>query len=156
MKVSAQQISFINRDLFKRGIHDAALRGDLLDHICCLLESPTLSGQNFKDNYEQALQSFGPLRHLALETQDSIDATLPSSKVSKWLERLLTALYLGMALLFFAAPVCLALVHRSMDFILFFSPFMLMGLYICTRRIDYRRFELLPFQQAVFPERLVR
>ncbi|XOV91240.1 MAG: hypothetical protein ACFHWX_13620 [Bacteroidota bacterium] len=57
MQVTDDQLEFIQEDIVARGITIEPLAENLVDHICCLIESQEDS--NFEKAYGQALKSFG-------------------------------------------------------------------------------------------------
>ena len=54
-----EQIDYIVDDLRRRGLHYAPLVDELLDHVCCLVESEVAAGTDFEVAYRQTIQAFG-------------------------------------------------------------------------------------------------
>ena len=71
-QIKDQDIDFIVRDLSDRGITTEAIRDNLLDHICCLIESEMPTTGNFETFYLETLPRFytHSLQEIETETQD--------------------------------------------------------------------------------------
>lgn len=59
MKLTADHISYIIRDLHYRGIVHDALENELTDHLATCVENEMASGKNFIEAYHHVLRSFG-------------------------------------------------------------------------------------------------
>ena len=70
MRLNTQQIDFIEADIKKRGLSKKALRGEILDHICCAVEQAISSGVLFHKAYLQVLEEFGENGLLQLQEAD--------------------------------------------------------------------------------------
>src|SRR4051794_40636042 len=56
-QVTDEQVEFIRSDLAERGITLESLREDLIDHICCILETK-YDGGDFNELYLRVLSGF--------------------------------------------------------------------------------------------------
>lgn len=57
--ITEKQVDFIEEDLERRGLTFNALREELLDHVCCLVEDNIQHNQmNFDEAYTNALEAF--------------------------------------------------------------------------------------------------
>jgi len=150
MSLNPAQTAFIKKELLKKGITDEALRDDLVDHFCCLVEEEMEQASDFKNAYFSSMKKFGSLRGLQAETLESIESVKMLPKIIKLGEFFTTLSYLILSLVFLIMPLYLTLSHRNISFLLFFSPFVILGFYICVKRINYRKFEIIPFQKSLF------
>lgn len=67
LAINEKHVAYIRRDLTERGILLEDLNEDLIDHICCQIES---SGQSdFETAYRQAIASFGEEGFIKLQIQ---------------------------------------------------------------------------------------
>lgn len=69
MKLSARQEEFIFEYLRKSGIEHQALRDDLADHLCCVIESKLKRSTDFNAVFEEALADLAPHGLTALQHQ---------------------------------------------------------------------------------------
>jgi len=149
-----QQVAFILRDIRAKGLRSPELEEDILDHLCCLTEDAMMQGAPFAAAYNNALAAFGPNglckvqseREYMLSTRRKIE-----EKLSALLNYTMTFIYLITALGFISAPITLTIVFFDLKFILMFWPLVIMGAYICIKRINYRRFELIHFKESIMP-----
>jgi hypothetical protein len=76
MELNEQQINFIRQDLQAAGIFMNDLLDNLVDHICCRLET-YVEGSDFRSAYAKVLESFGEngLIKIQEETQRLITIT---------------------------------------------------------------------------------
>jgi hypothetical protein len=155
MKLTPDQVKFIRSQIFKKGVRLETLREDLLDHICCLVEEELETDPDFKKAYLKASGSFGNLRLLHVETDDAIRSVRGFPVLYKFLDYCLTFAMLNLCLWFIFYPVYLSFAYERFSFLLMFCHFMLFGIYFCSTRINYRRFEIIPFKQKLFPDRLI-
>ncbi|MEZ4883730.1 MAG: M23 family metallopeptidase [Chitinophagales bacterium] len=70
MELSDKQIDWIARDLQQRGLTYHPLKGELLDHICCAIESKHTNGETFEVTYQEVIAAFGVegIKHIQTET----------------------------------------------------------------------------------------
>ena len=70
--LSDQQVEFILKDIQQKGIHTEDLQQNLLDHICCILETEMKADDDFERVYTLVLQRFykNELLEIEQETQD--------------------------------------------------------------------------------------
>jgi putative ABC transport system permease protein len=61
-QLTNEHINFIIKDLSYRGVVQDDVREEMLDHICCVVETEMNSGKRFYDAYQFALKSFGNTR----------------------------------------------------------------------------------------------
>jgi hypothetical protein len=155
MKLTPDQIKFIRCEIFKRGVRLESLQEDLLDHICCLVEEELALTPNFKQAYLKAVSGFGNLRLLHVQTDEAIQSVKNFPGLYKFLDYCLTFALLNLCLWFIFYPVYLSFQYNKPSFILMFCHFMLFGLYFCLARINYKTFEIVPFKEKVFPNRLI-
>ena len=66
-----EHISFILEDIRRNGIESEELQQDLLDHICCVIETEMLPNNNFEEFYRSIIPRFykRELREIQEETQ---------------------------------------------------------------------------------------
>ena len=66
-----EQITFILEDIRRNGIESEELQLDLLDHICCVIETEMLPNQNFDEFYRSIIPRFykRELKEIQEETQ---------------------------------------------------------------------------------------
>lgn len=66
-----EHISFILEDIRRNGIESEELQLDLLDHICCVIETEMLPNSNFEEFYRSIIHRFykHELREIQEETQ---------------------------------------------------------------------------------------
>lgn len=57
-QLSDEQITFIENDIKKRGVDMEELQGDLLDHICCVVEREMEEGKDFEACYAGVIKKF--------------------------------------------------------------------------------------------------
>jgi hypothetical protein len=69
-RLTDEQVDFLADNLERHGIEDEHLRGELLDHVCVLVEVELHAGKTFEDAYQLVLQRFGNdgFRHLQNDT----------------------------------------------------------------------------------------
>lgn len=60
MKVTADQVAIIKKQIEQSGILNEALRDDVLDHICCVVEIKLSSGKNFDLALQEAYHELAP------------------------------------------------------------------------------------------------
>lgn len=70
MELTQEHIDFMRLDLTRRGVALDALCEDLIDHICCQIE--TSGGTDFETAYRDAIRTFGDISHLQKETYNFI------------------------------------------------------------------------------------
>jgi hypothetical protein len=70
-RISEQQIEFILNDISARGVETEDLQYNLLDHICCIIESKLEADGDFENFYMQTIATFykHELREIEEETQ---------------------------------------------------------------------------------------
>ena len=70
LELTEEQVAFIENDIMVRGITSPDLSIDLLDHICCLIETKLDEYTNFEAAYHETLLLFGEkgLKEIQLET----------------------------------------------------------------------------------------
>jgi putative ABC transport system permease protein len=73
LKLAPHDIDFIRYNLRKRGVADAALFDDLVDHICCEVEREMNSGISFKKAVEKVLSQLEP-DELSMLQDDAIQS----------------------------------------------------------------------------------
>src|ERR1044071_357016 len=69
IKLSAEHIDFIVKDLHRRGLLMDGLKDEVVDHVCSAVESEISSGARFMDAYVKVIATFGGDDGLR-ETQD--------------------------------------------------------------------------------------
>src|SRR5262245_44525381 len=57
--LSQEHISFIIRDLHRRGVVLDGFEEEVIDHVCSAVESELIKGRNFKEAYDEVIKSFG-------------------------------------------------------------------------------------------------
>lgn len=57
--LNAKQVDQVNDALVSHGVSYDALRDNLLDHICCMIEQGVADGQTFPDSLDAAIEKFG-------------------------------------------------------------------------------------------------
>lgn len=60
MKVTAEQVAIIRRQIDQSGIVNETLRDDVLDHLCCVVEIKLSKGKNFDQAIQEASQELAP------------------------------------------------------------------------------------------------
>lgn len=60
MKLSAEQVAIIKKQVEQSGIVNELLRDDVLDHLCCAVEIKLSRGENFDQALPEALQELAP------------------------------------------------------------------------------------------------
>jgi hypothetical protein len=155
MKLNPAQIKFIKSDIFNTGVRLEPLQEDLLDHICCLVEEELEVTPHFKKAYLKAVGSFGNLRLLHVQTDEAIQEVRSFPGLFKFLDYCLTFAMLTLCLSFIIYPVYLSYQYERPSFMFMFCHFMVFGIYFCFARINYKRFEIIPFKEKVFVDRLI-
>src|SRR5205085_10246781 len=56
--ITSEQIDFIQTDIVNHGIDMKSLKADLLDHICCIIETEYDGIEDFKEFYNEVLKRF--------------------------------------------------------------------------------------------------
>jgi len=59
LKLSAEHIDFIIKDLHRRGLVVESIHEELLDHVCSAVEARMYGGVRFADAYAEVLRTFG-------------------------------------------------------------------------------------------------
>lgn len=152
--VTDRQVEFIRRDIRAKGIRLPELEESILDHLCCMVEAEMEQGASFEAAYNTALFAFGPngLCRVQEDTEYMLSRQRKiEEKLSALLNYMMTFIYLITALGFVTAPITLAIVLMNLSFILMFWPLIIMGAYICIKRINYRKFELIAFKESIMP-----
>lgn len=152
MRLTAEQIQFVSKDIYKRGVRSKILHDDMLDHICCLIESGSSTESNFAKVYNDSLKKCEPLAYLNRETNNAIVVEGIFHSVANVL---MTLLYLSLALLFVGFPLTFSIYKRDILFIILFFPAIIAGLYILITRINYKKFTIIPFTQKMFGHSLI-
>jgi len=67
MKLSAEQEKVISDYVVEQGMRASALRDDVIDHLCCVLESEIKAGKTFNESLEDAILELAPNGLLDLE-----------------------------------------------------------------------------------------
>lgn len=57
-ELTHNQILYIENDLKSKGLNGHQLKDEVLDHVCCIVESKLNEGQLFSEAYAQSLDSF--------------------------------------------------------------------------------------------------
>ena len=60
MKVTAEQVSIIRKQIEQSGIINETLRDDVLDHLCCVVEIKLSKGKNFDHALQEASYELAP------------------------------------------------------------------------------------------------
>lgn len=60
MKVSAEQVAIIRKQIEQSGILNEMLRDDVLDHLCCVVEIKLSKGRSFDQALQEASQELAP------------------------------------------------------------------------------------------------
>jgi hypothetical protein len=73
-KISDEQIDFILDDITKRGIVTEDVKYNILDHVCCIIESEMSNEKDFKKFYENTIARFyrSELSEIEEETRELI------------------------------------------------------------------------------------
>ena len=81
MILTADQINVID-EAVKDRISISTLRDDLVDHLCCSVESRMQRGEGFEESLAEALHELAPdgLRRIEIETQQLLNAKMINMK----------------------------------------------------------------------------
>jgi hypothetical protein len=60
MKLSSDQVAQIKQVIEQSAITIDTLRDDLLDHLCCVVESKMINGSGFKNSLKEAIDELAP------------------------------------------------------------------------------------------------
>jgi hypothetical protein len=60
MKVTAEQLAIIRKQIDQSGIINETLRDDVLDHLCCVVEIKLTKGRNFDQALQEATHELAP------------------------------------------------------------------------------------------------
>jgi hypothetical protein len=60
MKLSAEQVAIIRKQVEQSGIVNETLRDDVLDHLCCAVEIKLTKGENFEVALQEASHELAP------------------------------------------------------------------------------------------------
>lgn len=60
MKVTAEQVAIIRKQVEQSGIINESLRDDVLDHLCCVVEIKLSKGSNFDQALKEASHELAP------------------------------------------------------------------------------------------------
>ena len=60
MKVTAEQVAIIKKQVEQSGIINETLRDDVLDHLCCVVEIKLSKGKNFDQALQEAMHELAP------------------------------------------------------------------------------------------------
>ena len=155
MQISDANINIIKHDLKKRGITSDSLGEDLLDHMCLLVEDELNETNGFKAAYAKALLKFGSFRELQSLTDKEIDSASFSFKFYKYSDYAFTLLYIIIGYFTLILPFTV-LIYKPIEIFLLISPMSIFGFIICFTRINYKKFEIIPFKQNIFPKALIQ
>lgn len=155
MELTSAQILLIKKEIKKKGINNDALAEDILDHFCCIVEERLEQNSDFRTAYNEAVKQFGSLKQLQAKTTESIESVKMLPRFIRALDHLSTVAYLFLGLSFSIVPIYLTFSYRDISFLAMFSPFVAMGFYLCFKRIDYRKLQIIPFQKKIFPGSLI-
>ncbi|MFC2124582.1 ABC transporter permease [Bacteroidota bacterium] len=81
MELKNSQISYIVKDLHKKGLVYEPLEEEIIDHFCCIIEDYMKSGLAFGDAYKKALLSFGRSEEIINTQQQTITYSNKNTKV---------------------------------------------------------------------------
>jgi len=81
VKLNDQHIDFIEKDLQFRGLVYEPLEGEVLDHICILVEERMDSGMRFIEAYDEARKLFGGTENIQKLQSKTIQLTTHSPKI---------------------------------------------------------------------------
>jgi len=81
LKLTDQHIDFIDKDLQFRGLVYEPLEGEVLDHICILVEERMDSGMRFIEAYDEARKLFGGTENIQKLQSKTIQLTTQSPKI---------------------------------------------------------------------------
>jgi hypothetical protein len=154
MNLNNSHLDFILADIKRRGVSDTSLQEDVLDHICCFLEKECET-DDFQTSYQLALRSLGSLRVLQTMTSVEIDSHGIAAVFYKCFDYVFTIIFLAFGLGCFGFPLSLLVFYVNIPAFAALSPLMLLGYFICFTRINFRKFELIPFKTRVFPDELI-
>ncbi|PKP19915.1 MAG: hypothetical protein CVU05_10275 [Bacteroidetes bacterium HGW-Bacteroidetes-21] len=100
--LSAKQVEIISADVQMAKITFTHLADDLIDHICCEVETEMSSGKSFQDAYEKVRQLFGirELQKIQENTRYLIDKNYKNMKKMMKVSGTISLIMLGLATVF--------------------------------------------------------
>jgi hypothetical protein len=154
MKLTDSQVEWIVSDIRKKGITSVALQEDIADHICCFIEEKDEWG-DFQTCYQLALRSLGTLSSLQIMTSAETMLYGRAAAFFKFFDFFFTIIFLTLGLTCFILPTMLLVFYVNIPVFAISSPLLFLGYFICFSRIDYKKFQLIPFKTRVFPDELI-
>ena len=150
MQIDEKQIQMIDWDLRRRGISDCHLRAEIVDHICILMEEESGGCIGFKYTYHSIIKRFDSLKMIQIQTQKEVATTGWSSFFFRMTDYFFTLFYILLGLLCLILPISVIFYH-PIDVFFVLCPLLIFGFIICFTRINYRKFELIPFRKNGTP-----
>ena len=154
MTLSDSQIDFILLDVKKKGVSHPDLQEDLADHIICLIEKD-FQENNFNTAYQNTLRSFGSLKAIQNKTLETIQSSGRQAILFRFFDYLFTLIYFLLGITLMTLPVLFLVVKSDILVFTILLPMIPIGWFLCFTRIDYKKFELIPFKTKVCPEDVV-
>ncbi len=81
MEITDDQIEFIRNDVRNRGVKLNSLADDIVDHICCAIE--THPGSDFNGVYAEVIKSFGEKGLLRIQQETIVLLTIKKEEKMK-------------------------------------------------------------------------
>lgn len=151
MELNNRQTKVILWDIKRRGVTSASLREDLFDHICCMVESEMEQQPDFRLAYLTVIKQFGSLRVLQIKTENELER-------SKWFEVFIKLanyfyvfLYLITAVIFIFIPTYLFFYDFNIWYSLISLPIGILGFIIPFTRVNFKKFDIIPFKDGLSP-----
>ncbi|MEO6302425.1 MAG: hypothetical protein ABIP51_04575 [Bacteroidia bacterium] len=151
MQLNNRQLNVIRWDIKRRGVTSVSLREDLFDHICCLVEKEMEQVPDFKLAYLKVIKQFGSLRVLQIKTDQEIDRSNWFELFIKMATYFYVFLYLITAIIFILIPTYLFFHDFNIWYSLVSLPIGILGFVIPFTRVDYKKFDIIPFKDGLSP-----
>jgi hypothetical protein len=151
MELTKLQLKAILWDIKAQGVYLPSLQEDLFDHICCLVEEEMINGAEFRVAFLKVRNRMGPLVKLQYQTDEELISHKLLERIVKVSNYFAVGLYLILGIGMFFGPLLLAILELSVLYGVIAIPFVIMGYAIMFKRIDYRKFDIIPYKESFSP-----
>lgn len=151
MELTGLQIKAILWDIRSQGVYLPSLQEDILDHICCLLEEEMQNTSDFKKAYIKVRNKIGPLVRLQYQTDEEISSHKRLERFSRIANYYAVSMYLAIGVFMLFGPILLSVIELSVIYGVLGLPLIIMGYVILFKRINYRKFDIIPFKESFSP-----
>jgi hypothetical protein len=151
VELTSRQINIIKWDIRQNGIYQHALQEDILDHICCLLEEECKATKDFKKAYLKVRNEMGSLKVMQYRVDEELISHRRLERFVKVPYYFAVALYLLMGIGMLAGPLFLSLIELNPLCCVLALPLVIMGYVIIFKRINYKKWDIIPYKESFSP-----